>query len=198
MVLFFPQRVSDPTVSQVAAKWLKTITDLNCLSSKEANTELTLPSLKVWPNGLRMGNHSLKGAPFSHVTSYFPLTVFNQICLGDCSWRIPAFCERRKFGHSQPWWRDDVWYHRWCSRWAFTHILYPGVLFIPIPGQFYDMLYLYSLTGQPNDKHCLLMNGDLVDRGSWSIEVILTALAYKCGSCYFILFFETGPDLIIL
>ncbi len=42
------------------------------------------------------------------------------------------------------------------------------------------MLHLYSLTGEPSDKHCLLMNGDLVDRGSWSIEVILTALAYKC------------------
>ena len=49
-------------------------------------------------------------------------------------------------------------------------------------GQFYDMLYLYSLTGPPSEKHCLLMNGDLVDRGSWSIEVILTALAYKCES----------------
>lgn len=47
-------------------------------------------------------------------------------------------------------------------------------------GQFYDMLHLYSLTGEPSDKHCLLMNGDLVDRGSWSIEVILTAFAYKC------------------
>ncbi|PSR98912.1 hypothetical protein PHLCEN_2v4232 [Hermanssonia centrifuga] len=48
-----------------------------------------------------------------------------------------------------------------------------------VHGQFYDMLHLYSLTGEPSDKHCLLMNGDLVDRGSWSIEVILTALAYK-------------------
>lgn len=47
-------------------------------------------------------------------------------------------------------------------------------------GQFYDMLHLFSLTGEPTDKHCLLMNGDLVDRGSWSMEVILTALAYKC------------------
>ena len=49
-----------------------------------------------------------------------------------------------------------------------------------ILGQFYDLLHLYSLTGTPTEKHCLLMNGDLVDRGSWSIEVILTAFAYKC------------------
>ena len=48
------------------------------------------------------------------------------------------------------------------------------------PGQFYDYLHLLSLTGEPNEKHCLLMNGDLVDRGSWSVEVILTALAFKC------------------
>lgn len=49
-------------------------------------------------------------------------------------------------------------------------------------GQFYDVLHLFSLTGEPTDKHCLLMNGDLVDRGSWSIEVILTAFAWKCMS----------------
>ncbi|PCH43789.1 protein phosphatase 5 [Wolfiporia cocos MD-104 SS10] len=48
-----------------------------------------------------------------------------------------------------------------------------------VHGQFYDMLHLYSLTGTPTEKHCLLMNGDLVDRGSWSMEVIITALAYK-------------------
>ncbi|KZT71003.1 Metallo-dependent phosphatase, partial [Daedalea quercina L-15889] len=48
-----------------------------------------------------------------------------------------------------------------------------------VHGQFYDVLHLFSLTGYPTDKHCLLMNGDLVDRGSWSIEVILTAFAFK-------------------
>ncbi|KAF8070643.1 phosphoprotein phosphatase [Lyophyllum atratum] len=48
-----------------------------------------------------------------------------------------------------------------------------------VHGQFYDMLHLFSLTGEPSEKHYLLMNGDLVDRGSWSIEVILVAFAYK-------------------
>ncbi|EJD02809.1 protein phosphatase 5 [Fomitiporia mediterranea MF3/22] len=38
---------------------------------------------------------------------------------------------------------------------------------------------VHDLTGTPSEKHCLLMNGDLVDRGSWSIEVIVTALAFK-------------------
>lgn len=49
-----------------------------------------------------------------------------------------------------------------------------------LSGQFYDYLHLLSLTGEPSTTHSLLMNGDLVDRGSWSIEVILTALAFKC------------------
>ncbi|KAF8639532.1 hypothetical protein AX17_001437 [Amanita inopinata Kibby_2008] len=48
-----------------------------------------------------------------------------------------------------------------------------------VHGQFYDLLHLYTLTGEPSASHYLLMNGDLVDRGSWSIEVILTAFAYK-------------------
>lgn len=48
-----------------------------------------------------------------------------------------------------------------------------------VHGQFYDVLHLFSLTGEPNENHYLLMNGDLVDRGSWSMEVILTAFAFK-------------------
>jgi hypothetical protein len=42
------------------------------------------------------------------------------------------------------------------------------------------VLKLFSLTGEPTETHALLMNGDLVDRGSWSIEVIVTAFAFKC------------------
>lgn len=47
-------------------------------------------------------------------------------------------------------------------------------------GQLYDVIHLLSLTGEPSPKHLLLMNGDLVDRGSWSVEVILIAFALKC------------------
>ncbi|KAH9054197.1 phosphoprotein phosphatase [Lactarius vividus] len=48
-----------------------------------------------------------------------------------------------------------------------------------VHGQFFDVLHLLSLTGEPSKDHILLMNGDLVDRGSWSVEVILTAFALK-------------------
>ncbi|KAH9931063.1 phosphoprotein phosphatase [Epithele typhae] len=48
-----------------------------------------------------------------------------------------------------------------------------------VHGQLYDYLHLLSLTGEPSETHSLLMNGDLVDRGSWSVEIILIALAFK-------------------
>jgi serine/threonine-protein phosphatase 5 len=49
-------------------------------------------------------------------------------------------------------------------------------------GQFYDLVHLMDLTGRPSETHCLLFNGDFVDRGSWSVEVALTLFAYKCKS----------------
>jgi serine/threonine-protein phosphatase 5 len=61
-----------------------------------------------------------------------------------------------------------------------VRLLWKSTRLINNIGQYYDVLHLFSLTGQPSEKHCLLMNGDLVDRGSWSIEVILTAFAWKC------------------
>lgn len=47
-------------------------------------------------------------------------------------------------------------------------------------GQFYDFLHLLSLTGRPSPTHTLLFNGDFVDRGSWSTEIIIVLFAYKC------------------
>jgi serine/threonine-protein phosphatase 5 len=46
-------------------------------------------------------------------------------------------------------------------------------------GQFYDFLHLLSLTGRPSPNHTLLFNGDFVDRGSWSTEIVIVLFAYK-------------------
>ncbi|RSH94241.1 hypothetical protein EHS25_004044 [Saitozyma podzolica] len=46
-------------------------------------------------------------------------------------------------------------------------------------GQFFDVCNLLSMIKPPSDTHFLVFNGDLVDRGSWSVEVALTAFAYK-------------------
>jgi len=47
-------------------------------------------------------------------------------------------------------------------------------------GQFYDLLQIFSMNGNPSPTNPYIFNGDFVDRGSWSLEVIMTLLAYKC------------------
>ena len=50
-----------------------------------------------------------------------------------------------------------------------------------VHGQFYDLLNLFDLAGgRPSRENPFLFNGDFVDRGSFSVEVILTLLLYKC------------------
>jgi len=46
-------------------------------------------------------------------------------------------------------------------------------------GQFYDVLNIYKINGYPSAENPYLFNGDFVDRGSFSVEVIVGFLAWK-------------------
>jgi serine/threonine-protein phosphatase 5 len=48
-----------------------------------------------------------------------------------------------------------------------------------VHGQFYDMLNIFKINGLPGPENPYLFNGDFVDRGSWSVEVILTFFSFK-------------------
>lgn len=48
-----------------------------------------------------------------------------------------------------------------------------------VHGQFYDLVNIWELNGLPSESNPYLFNGDFVDRGSFSVEVILTLLAMK-------------------
>ena len=46
-------------------------------------------------------------------------------------------------------------------------------------GQYYDVLNIFEMNGYPSKTNPYLFNGDFVDRGSFSVEVILTYLLFK-------------------
>ncbi|KPP62546.1 hypothetical protein Z043_119264 [Scleropages formosus] len=46
-------------------------------------------------------------------------------------------------------------------------------------GQYYDLLNIFELNGLPSPTNPYLFNGDFVDRGSFSVEVIFTLFGFK-------------------
>jgi serine/threonine-protein phosphatase 5 len=67
----------------------------------------------------------------------------------------------------------------------------PSLVDVPIPddqefticgdvhGQYYDLLNIYKLNGYPSEKNPYLFNGDFVDRGSFSVEIVIALFAWK-------------------
>ncbi|XP_006654144.1 serine/threonine-protein phosphatase 5 [Oryza brachyantha] len=49
-----------------------------------------------------------------------------------------------------------------------------------VHGQYFDLLNIFELNGLPSEENPYLFNGDFVDRGSFSVEVILALFAFKC------------------
>ncbi|KAJ1330210.1 hypothetical protein BSLG_009629 [Batrachochytrium salamandrivorans] len=48
-----------------------------------------------------------------------------------------------------------------------------------IHGQFYDLLNVFDMNGLPSPTNMYLWNGDFVDRGSFSVECVMTLLSFK-------------------
>lgn len=46
-------------------------------------------------------------------------------------------------------------------------------------GQYYDLLTIFERNGNPSETNPYLFNGDFVDRGSFSVEVMLLLMAWK-------------------
>ncbi|XP_077317223.1 serine/threonine-protein phosphatase 5 [Lithobates pipiens] len=46
-------------------------------------------------------------------------------------------------------------------------------------GQFYDLMNIFHLNGLPSESNPYIFNGDFVDRGSFSVEVIVTLCGFK-------------------
>ena len=46
-------------------------------------------------------------------------------------------------------------------------------------GQYYDLLNIFKINGYPSKTNPYLFNGDFVDRGSFSVEIVVSLIAWK-------------------
>jgi len=53
-------------------------------------------------------------------------------------------------------------------------------------GQYWDFFTTLGITGPPGPSNPVIFNGDMVDRGSWSIEVVLSIFAMKLKDPQFV------------
>merc|ERR1740138_643129 len=55
-----------------------------------------------------------------------------------------------------------------------------------VHGQYWDFFTILDKTGRPSASNPIIFNGDMVDRGSWSIEVVLSIFAMKLKEPQFV------------
>jgi len=69
-------------------------------------------------------------------------------------------------------------------------------VFGDLHGQYFDVLNILGMAGLPSPQTPFLFNGDFVDRGSWSIEVVMLLFAMKLKDPDFVFFNRGNHEML--